>query len=581
MKKLKSLKNVLKALNKECYYDIENKATSVIQLLGTLLEQLSVNPNDPDLIAREIEASAEAKDLTKARDSFLNQKAKIEDQHGIQCGDSHSIQTAFLEYYLSLLGSRKSTAVVRADVLEKGHLCTNEHAEILNSGFFKESWDVIGQEICGAVSDFFVTGRLITQLNATNVTLIPKIERPTSVTYFRPIAFCNLIYKMFKGLKFSDQFTQKVMMCIKTTSFILSLNGSAIGYFKGQRGLRQGNPISPLIFTMCMDYLTRLIKFATDTWPFKYHPMCKTLKLTHLMFADDLFMFCKGNANSIMLLMRAFSSFSQTSGLSMNNAKSEIFFNGMKEDLKSDIKQVTGFTEGSMPFRYLGVPIQAGRLTKKECTSITEKMVARIRGLGAKKLSYAGRITLINSVLNTLYNYCATMFIIPKSVIKRIEDICRNFLWDGSSEYHRVPLVAWDTAELWNIATVGKLVDWVYCKADRLWIRWINQGYSIRRGYDWLRTSQPAKAWASIVCNNWNILKHSIITWITMNEGLNVKEKLRKVRTAVECWTGMALPTVSVLLNGNRKTVQWKVLATILNAVYYNIWMQINNARVS
>ncbi|XP_074288722.1 uncharacterized protein LOC141613879 [Silene latifolia] len=138
------------------------------------------------------------------------------------------------------------------------------------------------------------------------------------------------------------------------------------------------------------------------------------------------------------------------------------------------------------------------------------------------------------------------------------------------------------------------------------------QGYSIRRGYDLLRTSQPAKNWASIVGNNWNIPKHSIITWITMNGGLNVKEKLFKfgcciddlcclcnkatetsdhlflyceyscrVRNAVECWTGRALPIVSVLLNGNRKTVQWKVLAVILNVVYYNIRMQRNNARVN
>ncbi|XP_074318616.1 uncharacterized protein LOC141655434 [Silene latifolia] len=156
---------------------------------------------------------------------------------------------------------------------------------------------------------------------------------------------------------------------------------------------------------MCMEYLTRLIKFATEKWPFQYHPLCKSLKLTHLMFADHLLLFCKGNAHSVMLLMRAFSSFSEATGLNMNNTKSEIFFNVMDEVLQEDIKRVTGFCEGQMPFRYLGVPIQARRLTKKECNSLTEKMVGKIRSLGAKKLSYAGRLTLINSVLNTLYNY--------------------------------------------------------------------------------------------------------------------------------------------------------------------------------
>ncbi|XP_074304745.1 putative mitochondrial protein AtMg01250 [Silene latifolia] len=156
------------------------------------------------------------------------------------------------------------------------------------------------------------------------------------------------------------------MVCVKSTSFSLCLNGSTFGYFKGQRGLRQGDPISPLIFTLCMDYLTRMINYATEKWPFQYHPLCKGLKLNHLMFADDLLMFCKGNAQSIMLLIRAFSSFSKASGLTMNSTKSEVYFNGMSSSLKADIMQATGFVEGTLPFRYLGVPIQAGRSNRKD-----------------------------------------------------------------------------------------------------------------------------------------------------------------------------------------------------------------------
>ncbi|XP_074283266.1 uncharacterized protein LOC141607820 [Silene latifolia] len=170
------------------------------------------------------------------------------------------------------------------------------------------------------------------------------------------------------------------------------------------------------LFTLCMDYLTRMIAYATDHWPFQYHPLCKGIKLNHLMFADDLLMFCKGNAQSIMLLIRAFSSFSRALGLTMNNAKSEVYYNGVSSELKNDIDQATGFVEGSLPFRNLGVPIQAGRLSQLECNALVERMVG--------------------------------MFIIPKGVIRRIEGICRNFLWDGSSDYHRVPLVAWDKVTL-------------------------------------------------------------------------------------------------------------------------------------
>ncbi|XP_074292296.1 uncharacterized protein LOC141619172 [Silene latifolia] len=245
---------------------------------------------------------------------------------------------------------------------------------------------------------------------------------------------------------------------------------------------------------------------------------------------NDLLMFCKGNAQSNMLMIRAFSSFSKASGLAMNNNKYEVYFNGVTQELKNDIQQVTGFVEGSMPFRYLGVPIQAGKLTKKECNILTEKML-----------------------------YVETSF--------------------GSSDYHRVPLVSWDTVTLpkdkgglgikkagtWNVAIVAKLVDWIYGKANRLWIRWINQiylkngdwhsykphadaacawkqickvkelmktayihsqwtpdpsGYTVRHGYEWLRHTQPKKDWynekACCICEDADETEeHLFFSWRT------------------------------------------------------------------
>ncbi|XP_074298449.1 uncharacterized protein LOC141629328 [Silene latifolia] len=238
-----------------------------------------------------------------------------------------------------------------------------------------------------------------------------------------------------------------------------------------------------------------------------------------------------------------------------------------------------------MPFRYLGVPIQLGKVSKKEFSSLVEKMVTRIRSIGARKLSYAGRVVLINSVLNTLYNYWAAMFVIPKAAIKRVKAICRNFLWDSSTEYHRVPLVGWDRvtmsksagglgikkASTWNIASVGKLVNWLYVKADRVWIKWIDsvylkgtnwndytpandstwtwktickvkerlkngfidncwaprqKGYTIGNGYESLMGTTPTQHWTKIVWNEWNVPKHSFNSWLIMQGGLNTKAKL-------------------------------------------------------
>lgn len=63
------------------------------------------------------------------------------------------------------------------------------------SAFFKKSWDVVGQDVCLAIHDFFNCSRLLKEVNHTIIALIPKVPSPSKVTDFRPISCCNVIYK--------------------------------------------------------------------------------------------------------------------------------------------------------------------------------------------------------------------------------------------------------------------------------------------------------------------------------------------------------------------------------------------------
>ncbi|KAL0297712.1 UNVERIFIED_CONTAM: putative mitochondrial protein [Sesamum radiatum] len=81
------------------------------------------------------------------------------------------------------------------------------------------------------------------------------------------------------------------MECVSTTSFSVALNGSLHGHFPGKKGLRQGDPMSPALFLLCMEYFSRLIKRSTTNSDFNFHPKCEKLKITHLLFADDLMLF--------------------------------------------------------------------------------------------------------------------------------------------------------------------------------------------------------------------------------------------------------------------------------------------------
>ncbi|XP_047261967.1 uncharacterized mitochondrial protein AtMg01250-like, partial [Capsicum annuum] len=115
-----------------------------------------------------------------------------------------------------------------------------------------------------------------------------------------------------------------VMSGVTTTKFSIKVNGVGHGFFEGRRGLRQGGPMSPLLFVLVMEYLSRTLRKMSELPDFRFHPMCKKTKLTHLVFADDLMIFCKGTASSVSRVMEALDHFSKVTGLEANNDKSNI-----------------------------------------------------------------------------------------------------------------------------------------------------------------------------------------------------------------------------------------------------------------
>lgn len=91
------------------------------------------------------------------------------------------------------------------------------------------------------------------------------------------------------------------------------------------RGLRQGDHMSPLLFMLVMDYLTRILKKVGGLPDFRYHPMCKDTRLNHLIFVDDIIIFCKGNLASITRIMEVINHFSKVTCLVSNLDQSNNF----------------------------------------------------------------------------------------------------------------------------------------------------------------------------------------------------------------------------------------------------------------
>jgi len=96
-------------------------------------------------------------------------------------------------------------------------------------------------------------------------------------------------------LGFPLMFVERIMECVTTPKFSILVNGELHGHFPGKRGLRQGDPMSPLLFTLCMEYFSRSLKVLKKDGGFKYHPGCRKLNITHILFADDLLIFSRGD----------------------------------------------------------------------------------------------------------------------------------------------------------------------------------------------------------------------------------------------------------------------------------------------
>ena len=90
-------------------------------------------------------------------------------------------------------------------------------------------------------------------------------------------------------LNFPQMMIAWIMECVSTPSYSIYLNGCLDGYFKGAKGLRQGDPMSPYLFILIMEGFSHILGLYTQREEFKYHKWCSELRISHLIFADDLF----------------------------------------------------------------------------------------------------------------------------------------------------------------------------------------------------------------------------------------------------------------------------------------------------
>ena len=245
-----------------------------------------------------------------------------------------------------------------------------------NIDFFQHCWNVVKKDISDLFAEFHKYGSFEKSLNATFITLLPKVAGAEDIYKFRPISLVGSVYKILakvlasrlrlvigkivgpyqhafvagcqildaalvanecvdaclksnlpslickldiekaydrvswgflmtilERMGFPAKWRKWVYFCISTVHFSILINGEATGFFPSTRGLRQGDPLSPLLFILLMETLSRLITKASDVGSLEgvliSGSHSNDTRVIHLLFADDTLIFCKPDISQL------------------------------------------------------------------------------------------------------------------------------------------------------------------------------------------------------------------------------------------------------------------------------------------
>ncbi|KAM1431725.1 hypothetical protein ACFXTO_014338 [Malus domestica] len=322
----------------------------------------------------------------------FNQIKGLEDVNGVWQEDEAAISSIATSYFMELfkssrpgqidkLGECLAPCVSAADNLPLTAAVSEEEIKMAifqippirapgpdgySGCFYQDHWDTVGKDVIQIVKAFWHSGTILRKLNHTNLVLIPKVKCPKNMTQYRPIALCNVIYKviakvltnrlkmvmpktgmaikldmakaydrvewvfllsMMAKLGFAPLFCNWIKECISTASFSILVNGNSIGLVLPERGLRQGDPLSPYLFLLCTEGLSMLIRRGMERGAL--HGFCVSANgtpISHLFFTDDLVLFDHASVEEARGIVEVLRTYACGSGQAVNLSKSSIFF---------------------------------------------------------------------------------------------------------------------------------------------------------------------------------------------------------------------------------------------------------------
>ncbi len=222
------------------------------------------------------------------------------------------------------------------------------------------------------------------------------------------------------------------------------LNGIPGCSFHYRRGLQQGDPLSPLLFILCLDVLFRMLDSAANLLGLPSVGVGNA-RIHTLQYADDILLFFDDSCRSAGVNKGVLDCFTAASGLKINFGKSYLVLVHLLSPQAAELASLFSCPLHSFPFTYLGLPLSPKPPCKSDFLSLIQKVDLRLASWKGMLLSKGGRLVLLNSVLSSLPSFFCSVFRLLAWVITALDKIRRGFFWRGkklANGFHC--LVKWD-----------------------------------------------------------------------------------------------------------------------------------------
>ncbi|XP_020596724.1 uncharacterized protein LOC110036588 [Phalaenopsis equestris] len=199
-----------------------------------------------------------------------------------------------------------------------------------SADFYKKAWHIVKGEIIATVQSFFWGADLPKYFSSSTITLrlqphLNKLICKNQSAFIRDISIVDNVLLAQELVLIargsSTSFVSLINRWLSNNFHSIFINGSSNGFFGASRGIKQGDPLSPTIFILAFDYLSRSLNELASRKPHSLYSHRSSTLINHLAFADDIIIFTKASKVAVKLLMQNLETFQDVSGTKFNKQK--------------------------------------------------------------------------------------------------------------------------------------------------------------------------------------------------------------------------------------------------------------------